>query len=259
MAKPGSTPTLAGWYVISLRPSGAHAPVRRAAASLGARVLPVSTLRLLSVDAGAALAAALACPRVVFTSPSAVGFARRQGPLRPTEGQQWLAVGSGTAAALKAAGVRAAVAPEGRADSEGLLALPALQDVRGQGVGLVTAPGGRGLIAETLAQRGALVHVAEVYRRAPVAPTAGRLQLLDELPDTSALLVSSAEAFEGLWALLGEPARLRLRNRPTVASSPRLAAMLAAQGFSMLVVADGAQPSRLLAALAADVGAGRFR
>jgi uroporphyrinogen-III synthase len=259
MAKPGSTPTLAGWYVISLRPSGSHAPVRRAAVALGARVLPVSTLRLVSVDAGAALAAALACPWVVFTSPSAVAFARRQRPLQPFEGQCWLGVGSGTAAALQAAGVRGALAPGGRADSESLLAMPELQALRGEGVGLVTAPGGRGLIGETLAQRGALVHLAEVYRRAPVAPTPGRLRLLDELPEQSALLVSSAEAFEGLWSLLAEPARLRLRNRPAVASSPRLAAMLAAQGFSMLVLADGAQPGRLLAALAADVGAGRFR
>jgi len=259
MAKPGSTPTLAGWYVISLRPSGSHAPVRRAAAALGARVLPVSTLRLLSVDAGAALAAALACPYVVFTSPSAVGFARRQRPLQPIDGQRWFAVGSGTAAVLERAGVRRVFAPTERADSEALLALPELQEVRGQGVGLVTAPGGRGLIAETLAQRGALVHLAEVYRRAPVAPSAGRLKLLDELPGTSALLVSSADAFDGLWSRLPEPARLRLRNRPVVASSPRLAGMLAAHGFSMIVMAEGAPPSRLLDALAADVVAGRFR
>jgi len=259
MAKPGSTPTLAGWYVISLRPSGGHAPVRRAATRLGARVLPVSTLKLLSVDAGAALAAALACPWVVFTSPSAVAFARRQLPLQPGDGQHWIAVGSGTAAALERAGVPRVLLPAGRADSEGLLALPELQALHGQGVGLVTAPGGRGLIGETLAQRGALVHVAEVYRRAPVAPTPARLRRLDELPDTSALLVSSAEAFDGLWSRLAEPARLRLRNRPAVASSPRLAAKLAGQGFSMIVVADGAPPGRLLDALAADVEAGRFR
>jgi hypothetical protein len=35
--------------------------------------------------------------------------------------------------------------------------------------------------------------------------------------------------------------------------------MLAAKGFAAIVLADGAAPSRLLAALAADVGSGRFR
>lgn len=257
MAKPRSEPVLAGWYVISLRPSGAHAPVRRAAAALGARVLPVSTLKLAAMSAGAALAVALACPCVVFTSPAAVQFARRQHALRPMPGQRWLAVGNGTVAALKRSRI-AATAPA-RADSEGLLAMAELQSVEGLAIGVVTAPGGRGLIAETLAQRGARVHRAEVYRRLPVLPRQARLRLLEELHGQSALLVSSAEAFEGLWSRLPEAARERLRARPVVASSARLAAMLAQHGFGAIVPAASAMPSKLLSALAADVAAGRFR
>ena len=250
---------LAGWYVISLRPSGGHAPVRRAAAALGARVFPVSTLKLVTMDAGPALPAALACPVVVFTSPAAVEFAQGPQPLRLRAGQRWLAVGSGTAHALRRAGIGDAAVPEGRADSDGLLAMPGLQALAGVDVGLVTAPGGRGLIGETLAQRGACVRLAEVYRRVAVAPSPARLRRLDDLPEASALLVSSGEAFDGLWSRLSPAARLRLRARPVVASSPRLAAMLASQGFGAIVLADGAAPSRLLAALAADVGSGRFR
>lgn len=259
MVKPRSTPVLAGWYVISLRPSGGHAPVRRAAAALGARVLAVSTLKLVALDAGAALAAALACPRVIFTSPAAVSFSQARQPLRTRRGQQWLAVGSGTAAALRRAGIARVSVPEDRADSEGLLALDDLQALSGQAVGLVTAPGGRGLIAETLAQRGARVHLAEVYRRLPRVPGAARLAQLAALPGHSALLVSSLEAFEGLWLRLPDSVRAQLRARPAVASSARLTAMLAAQGFTALVLADAAVPSRLLAALAADVASGRFR
>ena len=67
--------------------------------------------------------------------------------------------------------------------SEGLLALPELQSLRGLPVGLVTAPGGRGLIGETLAHRGALVHLAEVYRREPLLPNASRTALIPALPD----------------------------------------------------------------------------
>lgn len=250
---------LAGWYVISLRPSGGHAPVRRAAAALGARVFPVSTLRLVTMDAGPALPAALACPLVVFTSPAAVASAQGARPLRPRPGQRWLAVGSGTAQALRRAGIGDARVPEGRADSEGLLAMRELQSLSGVDVGLVTAPNGRGLIGETLAQRGARVRLAEVYRRSAVVPSPARLRRLDGLPSATALLVSSAEAFDGLWSRLPETARGRLRARPVVASSPRLAAMLAANGFAAIVLAEGAAPSRLLAALAADVGSGRFR
>jgi uroporphyrinogen-III synthase len=259
MVKARSASTLAGWYVISLRPSGGHAPVRRAAAAWGATVLPVSTLRLVAVDAGPALAAALACPFVVFTSPAAVRFSQGPQPMRARAGQRWLAVGSGTAAALGRAGIGSVAVPEGRADSEGLLARRELQSLPGTDVGVVTAPGGRGLIAETLAQRGARVHLAEVYRRAVIVPSPARLRRLDELPGRSALMVSSAEAFEALWRHLPEAARARLRTRPAVASSPRLAAMLAGLGFAAIVPAAGATPSGMLAALAADVGSGRFR
>lgn len=259
MAKPGSTPTLAGWYVISLRPSDGHAPVRRAATKLGARLIPLSTLRLSPLDAGAALATALACDDVVFTSPAAVAFAVRQAPLTARPGRRWLAVGAGTAAALQDAGITGVRIPEGRADSESLLELPELQDPAGRDIGLVTAPGGRGLIAETLARRGARVHVAPVYRRESVVPRADRLKAALDAPTTCALLVSSAEAFDGLWALLAPEARERLRLRPVVASSPRLAVMLAAQGFETIVPATGAAPSAMLAALAADVAQGRFR
>lgn len=259
MAKPRPAQVLSGWYVISLRPSGAHGPVRRAAAVLGARVLPVSTLRLLSLDAGVALDAALACPLLVFTSPAAVRFARALRPLQAMPDQAWMAVGSGTATALRQAGIDGVRVPEGRADSEGLLALPELRSLRGQSVGLVTAPGGRGLIGETLAHRGARVHLAEVYRREPLVPRPARLALLARLPATSALLVSSEEAFAALWSRLDDDARARLRQRPVVASSPRLAAGLAQHGFAAIVVADGAPPQAMLAALAADVAGGRFR
>lgn len=258
MVRTTATPTLAGWYVISLRPSGTHEPVRRAAVALGARMLPLSTLRLAMLPAVPALAVALACPRVIFTSPAAVRFAAAQAPLRARPGQHWFAVGGGTAAALRRAGVPAVTAPRDRGDSESLLALPDLQDAD-SAIGLVTAPGGRGLIAETLAHRGAPVHRAEVYRRQPVPPRPDRLAALATLPAHSALLVSSAEAFDVLWTPMDDAQRTLLRGRPVVASSPRLAAMLAGHGFAAIVTAAGAAPAQMLSALAADVAAGRFR
>lgn len=258
MDKPSSTPALAGWYVISLRPSGSHAPVRRAASARGARVLSISTLALRPQPSLPALQAALACPLVVVTSPAAVQFARRQMPLSAAPGQRWLALGAGTAAALGRVGVPGAIFPAAGTDSEALLALPELNPPP-PAVGLVTAPGGRGLIAETLAQRGVEIHRANVYRRIAVHPRASRLRRLRQLPGRSALLVSSLEAFEGLWRRLDETGREALRPRAAVASSPRLAAHLAGLGFQAIVLADGAGPETMLDALAADVAQGRFR
>lgn len=258
MDKAAGAPALAGWYVISLRPSGSHGPVRRAAAALGARVLAVSTLALRERPAGPALQAALACPAVVVTSPAAVVFAARQATLRVLPGQHWFALGEGSARALARAGVPGAITPRGGSDSESLLALPQLQAPLSR-VGLVTAPGGRGLIPETLAARGAEIHRADVYHREPIRPRAAQLAALAALPAASALLVTSSEAFDGLWSVLDAPARDALRQRPAVASSPRLAVQLASLGFQAIVPAPGAAPGTLLDALAADVARGRFR
>ena len=54
-------------------------------------------------------------------------------------------------------------------DSEGLLELPALQELAGIDVGLVTAPEGRGLLAPALRERGAELLRADVYVREPIA------------------------------------------------------------------------------------------
>src|SRR5690349_5128011 len=128
---------LAGCTVLSLRPVGGHAALRRAAAAEGARVLALSPWRLAPrthPGSREALAEALAAPLVVFTSPAAARFAAGLLPLRVPSGAQWIAVGSGTRQALRRAGV-AALAPD-RMDTEGLLALPQLQRVEGRDIGL---------------------------------------------------------------------------------------------------------------------------
>lgn len=253
---------LAGWYVISLRPQARHAPVRRAAAARGASVFALSTTRLEPLDAGPALARALAASCVIVTSPAAAAFAAAQTPLRVRRGQRWIAVGTGTAAALQRAGVAAARIPA-TATSEGVLALPELRAVRGRTIGLVTAPGGRDLIAPGLRRLGAIVVTAPVYRRVPVTPRAHRLAALGALPAArSALLVSSGEALAQLWQVLDVRQQQRLGRMACVVSSPRLDAQAQALGFRHRVLASGARPGALLDALAAHVAgppARRFR
>ncbi|MGH8030232.1 MAG: uroporphyrinogen-III synthase [Arenimonas sp.] len=249
MSRPPAAPALAGWYVISLRPSGEHAPVRRAAAALGASTFALSTLRLQALSADEARKSAMACAWAIATSPAAVRFAFAwPAPPRP-RGQRWFAPGPGTAAALRRRGVDAIEVPVDGHDSAHLLALPALREVRGKSIGLLTAPGGRDLLAPTLTQRGARVVRADVYRREPRVPTSTRLAALAALPGRSALLVSSAEAFAVLWSALDERGRASLRRRPAVAASTRLAALLARHGFKRVLTATGAGPAALLAAL----------
>lgn len=240
------------WYVISLRPQGEHAAMRRAAARAGAGVIALSPWRLSlreDADTRAALARALAASRVVFTSPAAVRAAARLQRLRPRRAQAWCAVGGGTLAALRRAGVREAVAPS-RMDSEGLLELPALRAVRGASVGVVTAPGGRDALVPALRRRGAEVVRADVYERVAVALPANALARLQALRAPAVPAVSSGEALRRVLRQLPPPLAARLRGGRIVVASERLRKLAADLGFREVVVAAGPRPADLVAAAA---------
>lgn len=256
------TPRGARATLWSLRPAGEHAALRQcvqAAGANGAGFVPagrfalraLSLQRLVGRDAGRALDNALAAPVRVYTSPAAVRFAALQaargGLARPGID---VAVGSGTAKALQRVGVAAPLRPE-RMDSEGVLALPPLRHLEGSAVGLITAPGGRGLLAPTLRERGAALRIAEVYARAKLR--GGARRLADFIADErGVLLASSAEALALLLTRLpatGTPAGDRVRRRAVVVSSARLAALAADAGFTRVIRADGPTPAAFVAAL----------
>ncbi|KRA45218.1 uroporphyrinogen-III synthase [Pseudoxanthomonas sp. Root630] len=240
-------PTPPAWYVISLRPQGGHDALRRAARRHGAGLLALSPWRIQPCDDPAtrqALQKALACPRVVFTSPAAVAAAHALQPLQAQPAQRWLAVGAGTAAALRRAGIPAS-SPH-RMDSEGLLAMAPLQDVQGIDLGFVTAPDGRNLLMPTLQARGAHVHRAEVYRREPLALPPRALTALAALDRPACLLLSSAGALEQALPQLPPAAAARFLAASVVAASARLAEAARAAGFRDVAQADGPRPAQLM-------------
>jgi len=250
---PMARPPLSGCYVISLRPVGAHASLRRAAAAQGARLLALSPWRLQPRDDAitrAALRDALGAQRVVFTSPAAVRMAQRLQPLVDARTRQAFAVGAGTAAALRRAGI-ADVSTPARMDSEGLLALPGLQALDGTTLGLVTAPGGRGEITPALQQRGARVLRADVYERVAIAPSPRALAALRALDAPAWLALSSAAALDTLLAALPVDAIAALHRARVVAASARLAQLARGHGFAGSVIADSARPRDLVAAAVA--------
>lgn len=186
-------------------------------------------------------------------------MAHAQHALSARRGQAWFALGAGSAAALHRVGIDTVQTPEHGSDSEALLSLPDLKSLRGERVGLITAPGGRGLIERSLAARGAQVLKAEVYQREALPVSASRLEALLELGPETALLMTSAEAFAPLWQALPAAARKRLLARPCVVASERLQAQARALGFRRVLRASDASPSSLLAALTEHVKRIRFR
>jgi uroporphyrinogen-III synthase len=198
------------------------------------------------------LRAANAFDLVLFVSANAVERAAPHlpRPLRPALG----GVGEGTARALRALGLEPALMPTTSADSEGLLALPELQALRGQRVLIVRGEGGRALLGDGLRARGAEVHYAEVYRRA--LPAVDPAPLLAAWPQRVQVVVaSSREILDNLVVLLGEAGRPLLEQTPLVVVNERTAAHARALGLRRVIVAGGPGDEALVAAACAALAA----
>jgi uroporphyrinogen-III synthase len=140
-----------------------------------------------------------------------------------------------------------------------MLADPRLQALTGARVGVVTAPGGRDMLLDTLRKRGAELKLAWVYQREPLQPAPARLRALARLPARSALMLTSGEALQSLWQALDGAARASLMRRTCIASSERLAAQARALGFAAPLRAEDARPEHLLGALVGHAGSTRIR
>jgi uroporphyrinogen-III synthase len=118
--------------------------------------------------------------------------------------------------------------------------------LRGRRVALVGAPGGRGVLREQLAARGARLRELHVYRRVPPRLDRRHLDALLQLPASARVLLSSTEALHNLHQRLPSPAWMRLCAATAVVSSERLAAAARAAGFQRIVTAASALSADLL-------------
>lgn len=255
MTRPTAKQPLAGAVVAITRPAGTGGALARRVRTLGGVPLRLPGLGLRAAEdaeaARRALRAALRAEVVVFTSPAAVRHAARLVPLRFARATAVIGIGAGTARALRRAGVARALHPAGRQDSAGALALPGLEDVRGQRVALIGAPGGRGVLDAELARRGATLLQAHVYRRVPPRLTRRHLQALAAVRGPLYVLLSSAEALTQLRAALPLPAWSHLAGGTAVVSSARLATAARRAGFAAIAPARSALAADLLAAAVA--------
>ncbi len=246
-------PTLRGRMVVITRPAGTAGALARSVRARGGQpfLLPGLSLRGATDVAAtrASLQLALDLDLIIFSSPVAVRFAAALQPLRTSASV--LAVGQGTAATLRRHGIAEPLVPL-RQDSEGLLGLAALQDLRGRDVALIGAAGGRGLLRQQLLERGARLREVHVYQRLPPRLDRRHIMALQQLPATACVLLSSAEALQHLGRLLPTPALARLCAATAVVSSERLAQAARQAGFGRIIRASSALTGDLLRAAARD-------
>jgi uroporphyrinogen-III synthase len=243
---------LAGLTVVVTRPAHVARATCEALQAAGAQVIAAPVLAIEALPC--ALPSTQGVQAAIFVSANAVEFGL---PLLRRAGfacdARCFAVGEATASALRESGQTDVLAPGPEYDSEHLLALPGLREVRGQHLLLIKGRGsaqGRDLIEHTLAGRGARIEVLTCYRRRrlPIEPAlrASLAARLDEHADAVVFLVASVESFEALRDTFADDALLR---RAAIAvPHARVAAALREAGFARAGVVP-LSPARLSAAL----------
>ena len=244
---------LAGRGVLVTRPAAQAEGFCRLVATAGGCPVRFPTIEIRPPADPAIAAARLAEPWdvIIFISRNAVegaldlaGAALRASPARLA------AVGRATAAAMRSAGISPSLVPAAGFDSEALLALPALGAVAGRRVLVVRGEGGRALLATTLAERGAEVAYAEVYRRAiPARDAAPELPAWRE--SLGFITATSDEVLYNLLALVPETAQPWLKGLPLAVLSARGADSARKLGFARVAVAPHPGDDGLLAAVCA--------
>jgi len=157
-------------------------------------------------------------------------------------------VGRATAGKLTEYGLDPDLLPRDGYNSEGLLALNELQDMRGKRVTIVRGNGGRSKLKDALEQRGARIAYAEVYQRLlpkrnPANLLAGWHRMID------VVTVTSNESLDNLFTMLGREGQSRLESTPLMVISERMARHAEALGCQQIYVADDASDKAILAEL----------
>ena len=186
---------------------------------------------------------------VIAVSVQAVNFADNALKTRglPWPDVTYVAVGEATGRAFAAVGVTALVPDDPR--SEGMIALPQLQDPAGRRAVIRRGDGGRDMMAPTLTRRGARVDYCEVYRRCYRDDADGELVKQWRRLGVDSIIITSGGLLQHLFQLAANSAKDWLLSRLLIVPSIRVVEQAKALGFTHIINAKGASDPALLSAL----------
>jgi uroporphyrinogen III methyltransferase / synthase len=158
------------------------------------------------------------------------------------------AVGAGTASALAEEKFTGVIHPSEQWNSEGLLELPELQNPAGEKIVLVRGEGGRELLADTLAERGAQVTPLIAYRRVLPKVSVKNIVTLLRKHTLDAIVCTSGEGLQNLTILLAAEQQ-KLISVPLVVISQRMQDQARELGFDSILLAKNASHDAIMAVL----------
>ncbi len=246
---------LHGVGVLVTRPELQAMPLCRLLEVKGASTLRLPALEIRGLKERRALAKTLAPLEsydvIIFVSANAVRFGVHL--LDQKRGLNLAALGAATARALNQAGYRVAMQPRDSTDTEGLLLDPRLEHVAGHHILIIKGRGGRQLLQQELANRGAAVTCAEVYERVPAAPDESSLALVQErfaAGEMHVITATSLDLGESLLKLATPELRAAFETAHWLVPGERVASGLRALGLEApQLIAESAEDQDLVAAL----------
>jgi uroporphyrinogen-III synthase len=227
MSEANKGKALAGKGIVVTRPAHQAAYLAQLIRAAGGKPILFPVIEIVAVDDLQPLLALIdrldEFDLAVFISPNAVNKAmnlikaRRALPPR----LKLAAIGRGSVRELKHFGLTDVIAPA-RFDSEALLELPEMQDIAGRRVVIFRGDGGRELLGDTLAARGATVEYAECYRRERPRADAAPLLKAWARNELHAITVTSSEGLHNLFDLVGKLGQSWFRKTPLFVPHQRI-------------------------------------
>ena len=241
------THPLAGLRIVVTRPREQAAELARRIEALGGKSIVFPLLEITPLPDQRPLQAAIArlheFQLAIFISPNAarLGMQAILAAGKLPASVRVASVGPGTSKVLHGLGVREVLAPQLQFDSEALLALPELQEVKGWRVAIFRGESGRELLGDTLQARGASVEYVGCYQRGK--PQQDVSPLLVNLPD--AITASSSEALGYMGEMLGEAGKKKFANVPLFVPHERIAQSAKTLGWRNIIATAGADDGLL--------------
>lgn len=242
MNDPAPKGPLAGRGIVVTRPARQARALAELIRGAGGRAILFPVLEILDAEDLRPLHALTARLEefdvAVFISPNAVAkamnliTARRALPA----GLEIAAIGRGSVKALAQFGITQVIAPSRRFDSEALLALPQFADMTGRRVVIFRGDGGRELLGDTLAARGARIEYAECYRRGRPNLDCAPLMKAWARNELHAIIVTSSEGLRNLFDMVGKLGQTWLRKTPLVVPHARIAETASGLGLANVIV-----------------------
>lgn len=223
--------SLIGKTILITRPLSASEKLSQAIEAAGGETILFPTLEIIALPLSQELTQDLQQLEkfhfAIFISASAVKHGMILLEKVPTkQALQYIAIGQNTKNHLNQHGIQNVIVPTDTSDSESLLALPILQNVKDQRFLIFRAEKGREYLGETLQRRGAQITYIPCYRRSLPKISQKEITYLLEYWKKNrlhAVSIMSIESLHNLCTLIGQEGIAYLRDTPIFVPHPRIA------------------------------------